>query len=218
MNQNEGRSVSGYLSDQYEGLTAAFSEVEQLSAEGYCALYRAKRYGRWYLLKCLRPEHQDDEAYRQMLRKELEILMRLQHPAVMQVVGMEPVKLPHRGSTMCLVGEWIDGMTLDRFLATTPSPQKLRRIAIDMADAMAYVHQQQVVHREISENTSSLLLLTRLSGTDLPNLILFNLLKLAATCGNLPNAFAYATASATTSSVFFGISTSLSGFRFNSPR
>ena len=63
------RSTSGYLTDKYEGLSTAFADVEQQPSTGYCDLFRVKRFGRWYLLKCLRPELQGDEAYRQMLRK-----------------------------------------------------------------------------------------------------------------------------------------------------
>lgn len=142
-------SFSGYTTSDYEGLSATFSEVEQLPSTGYCDLYRAKRYGRWYLLKCLNVAHEGDEAYRQMLRKELEVLMSLQHPAVMQAVGMEPVELPDRGVVMCMVAEWIDGTTLSDFLMQQPGAATLRRIAYEMADAVAYVHQEQVVHRDL---------------------------------------------------------------------
>ena len=142
-------SYSSYTIDDYEGLSALFTEVEQLPSAGYCSLYRAKRYGRWYLLKCLTAEHEGDEAFQQMLRKELEVLMSLQHPAVMQAVGMEPVMLPGRGGVMCLVAEWIDGMTLADFLKQRPAAATLRRVAAELADAVAYVHQQQVVHRDL---------------------------------------------------------------------
>ena len=70
---------------------------------GYCDLYRAKRYGRWFLLKCLKQEHEADAAYQQMLRKELEVLMRLQHPGVMQAMGMETLVLPGLGAVACMV-------------------------------------------------------------------------------------------------------------------
>lgn len=49
--------MSGYVTESYEGLDTAFSEVSQLPSRGYCDLYRAKRYGRWYLLKCLKPSN-----------------------------------------------------------------------------------------------------------------------------------------------------------------
>ena len=147
-------SVSGYVAESYEGLDTAFSEVSQLPSRGYCDLYRAKRYGRWYLLKCLKAEFRDDAAHQQMLRKELEVLMRLQHPGVMQALGMEPVALPgERKPVQAIVAEWIDGMTLADYLKNVKgkgvSLKELRRIALEMAEAVAYVHQQQVVHRDL---------------------------------------------------------------------
>lgn len=142
-------STSGYLTEGYEGLSTTFTDIERRPSRGYCELYRAKRYGRWFLLKCLTPEHQGDEAYRQMLRKELEVLMRLQHPGLMMATGMETVALPGRGATMCMVAEWIDGTTLSDYLQTEPPVGQLRRIAMELAEAVAYVHQQQVVHRDL---------------------------------------------------------------------
>ena len=143
-------SVSAYVTEAYEGLDTTFSEVTHLRSRGYCDLYRAKRYGRWYLLKCLKPEHESDAAYQQMLRKELEVLMRLQHPGVMQAMGMETVALPGRGAVACMVAEWIDGTTLEDHL-NSPKRQKagLRRIVLELAEALSYVHQQQVVHRDL---------------------------------------------------------------------
>lgn len=143
-------SVSAYVTESYEGLDTTFSEVSHLTSRGYCDLYRAKRYGRWYLLKYLKAEHRDDAAYQQMLRKELEVLMRLQHPGVMQAVGMETVTLPEEEKPVqVIVAEWIDGMTLAEYMKTGPSTKQLRRIALELAEAVAYVHQQQVVHRDL---------------------------------------------------------------------
>ena len=142
-------SVSGYVAESYDGLDTAFSEVSHLPSRGYCDLYRAKRYGRWHLLKCLKQEHASDAAYQQMMRKEIEVLMSLQHSGVMQVMGMETVMLPERGATMCMVAEWIDGVTLAEFLRAPAPLKQLRRIALELAEALAYVHQQQVVHRDL---------------------------------------------------------------------
>ena len=155
-------SVSSYVTESYEGLDTTFSEVTHLPSRGYCDLYRAKRYGRWYLLKCLKPEHENVAAYQQMLRKELEVLMRLQHPGVMQAMGMETVALPNRGATTCIVAEWIDGITLaDRLHSpkreTKETGESLPpfgrtegdRIVLELAEALSYVHQQQVVHRDL---------------------------------------------------------------------
>ena len=52
---------------------------------------KAKRYGRWWLLKALRKEVAAQAAYQQRLRKELEIMMQMDYPMVVSAVGLEYV-------------------------------------------------------------------------------------------------------------------------------
>ena len=141
--------TSGYITTEYEGIHSDFTEMEALPSSGACDLYKAKRYGRWYLLKCLKAAHAADAAYQQMLRKEFEISITLQHSAVMQVTGIEEVTLPERGPALCIVAEWIDGRTLTAYLAENPSQQERRRILHEIAEGVAYIHSQQVVHRDL---------------------------------------------------------------------
>ncbi|MBR1464078.1 MAG: serine/threonine protein kinase [Prevotella sp.] len=147
---SSGKSVSGYLTTDYEGISTTFTDISAMPSKGHCCLYRAKRYGRYFLLKCLKPELCAEPVYQQMLRKEFEILMRLQHPAILQAVNFEPVMLPDReDAAVCIVTEWIDGDTLDDFLTTHPTLAERRHIATELAEALAYIHSQQVVHRDL---------------------------------------------------------------------
>ncbi|MBP5507801.1 MAG: hypothetical protein J6Y23_08165 [Prevotella sp.] len=61
--------TSGYITIDYEGISSDFTEIESLPSSGTCDLFRAKRYGRWYLLKCLKVEYATDSACQHMLRK-----------------------------------------------------------------------------------------------------------------------------------------------------
>lgn len=148
-------STSKYLVDDYEGISSDFIDVEPLpSRGGYCDLFKAKRYGRWYLLKCLKKEEATYPVYQQMFRKEFEIAVTLQHQAVMQVMDIESVLLPDRGEALCIISEWIDGVTLADFLKETsdkpkPTLNERRRVAVELAEAVAYIHSQQVVHRDL---------------------------------------------------------------------
>ena len=141
--------ASSYIVSDFEGLSSTFSEMVELPSTGYCRLYKAKRYGRWFLLKCLKQELSSDTAYQQLLRKEFEIMMRLQHPSIMQAIGMEDVLMDDGHYERCLIAEWIDGETLAQYLETNPSRSDRQRIAIDLAEALAYIHHQQVVHRDL---------------------------------------------------------------------
>ena len=113
-------NISGYLTSDFEGISKVFTEITLLPSSGYCNLYKAKRYGRWFLLKSLKSEKATDPIYQQMLRKEFEILMRLQHPAIMQTFGMEQVRV-NGEDEVCIVAEWIDGCTLNDYLCNHPS-------------------------------------------------------------------------------------------------
>ncbi len=146
---NSDESISGYVTSDYEGICSDFTEMELLSSRGNCNLYKAKRYGRWYLLKCLKTEYRHLSVYQQMLRKEFEVSVILQHPAVMQVTGIEEVRLTDGSNTLCLIAEYIDGCTLREYLERQPPLKERRRVAKELAETVAYIHSQQVVHRDL---------------------------------------------------------------------
>ena len=107
--------ISGYLrsTTDFEGVSSDFTDVVPLPSPGYCDLYKAKRYSRWYLLKCLKQNLTSDPAYHEMLRKEFSIMMRLQHSGVLQASSMETVAIPGRGKAVCIVADIVveDGIT-----------------------------------------------------------------------------------------------------------
>ena len=84
-------SSSGILIDAFETVNDHFTSLEPLGTHGHNVLVRAKRFGRWYCLKALAPEEADQTAYHEMLVKEFEIMMRLQHSGVVQAYSLESV-------------------------------------------------------------------------------------------------------------------------------
>ena len=151
MTTTNDTSASAFMVSQYEGINHEFTELQELPSRGYCCLMKAKRYGRWFLLKFLKPEYRAQTVYQQMLRKEFEILMSLVHPSVLQVVGMEEVMMPDRVQVTCLIAEWIDGVTLKEFITSPNSSNKQDRvkIALEIAEALSYIHSQQIAHRDL---------------------------------------------------------------------
>lgn len=55
-----------------------FSERTTLSSRGYSLLVKAKRYGRWWLLKGLKEEYRHDGIFQAFLQKEYDILSHFQ--------------------------------------------------------------------------------------------------------------------------------------------
>lgn len=143
--QDYDSSVSGYLTDGFEGISNIFTEVEILHRHEHYTLARAKRYGRWWMLKAIKEEEAGQTIYQQMLRKELELLMRMQSPHVVQASGMEQVE----GLGMCIVMEYVDGIQLDEWLKKSQDIKSRLRIAEELLEAIVYVHSTGTVHRDL---------------------------------------------------------------------
>ncbi len=143
--QDYDSSVSGYQVNDFEGISRNFTQIEVLFRSGHNILAKAKRYGRWWMLKAIRPEMRDQQLYRQMMRKELEILMRIQSPYTVQTAGIEQVE----GLGMCIVMEYIDGVRLDEWLEQKQSKEKRFRLAMELLNATEYIHSIGVTHRDL---------------------------------------------------------------------
>ena len=145
----EDSSASGYISDSFEGIKATFTDIETIHAGKNNFVLRAKRFGRFWALKGYFPADnvsgKNNEAERQKLRKEFDILAELTHPAIVSVVGIEEVE--DKGT--CIVMEYVEGETLDKWLARCPSLSRRRNVARQLVDAMAYVHSKSIAHRDL---------------------------------------------------------------------
>ena len=145
MQQDYDSSASGYLEDSYEGISRTFTDVEILSTSEVNVVAKAKRYGRWWLLKGLQQDVAGKAAYQQRQRKELEILMMLQHQNVVTTYGLEEAD----GLGRCIVMEYVDGVTLRDWLQGKTTRQARRRVARELIDAVRYIHSKGVVHRDL---------------------------------------------------------------------
>lgn len=145
MQQDYNSSASGYLEDSYEGVSRTFTDVEILSTSEVNVVAKAKRYGRWWLLKGLQQDVAGKAAYQQRQRKELEILMMLQHQNVVTTYGLEEVD----GLGRCIVMEYVDGVTLRDWIQGKTTRQARRRVARELIDAVRYIHSKGVVHRDL---------------------------------------------------------------------
>ena len=137
--------VSGFYFPPSGQTSSGFSEMEEISVGGFNILIRAKRDGKWWVLKALAPDVRHNEVFRSLLHKEYDILSKIQHPGVVYVEGIEEVD----GYGECLVQEWIDGVTLDEWLSTPHTRSQRRQVAHQLLEVMEYVHSQQVVHRDL---------------------------------------------------------------------
>ena len=145
MQQDYDSSSSGFLVDSFEGISRQFTDVTILNTSDVNIVAKAKRYGRWWLLKGLNKQVANETAYIGRLRKELELLMQLEHPFVVTTVGLEMVE----GLGYCIVMEYVEGTTLKEWLKEKHTCKDRKRIAIQLAEAVDYIHTKGIVHRDL---------------------------------------------------------------------
>jgi serine/threonine protein kinase len=84
------------------------------------------------------------------VRQEADIGRRVQHPNLVQTFGL--VESDSKTGPLALVLEWIDGMMLHVWYSSQPQPvpwDKLSRICVNLAQATAKLHENNVFHRDI---------------------------------------------------------------------
>lgn len=138
-------SCSGYIGDFFEGISSRFTDVTTVHSGKFNVVWKAKRYGRWWILKGLSSDYRNDEASRYALRKEYEILAGLHYPGVVAPVGIEEPE----GFGPVIIMEMVEGMPLSRWLTAKPSRKRRRAVVLRILEALDYVHSKGVVHRDL---------------------------------------------------------------------
>ncbi len=138
-------STSGIVTSSFEKISDVFTSYAEIPSNGFNRLFKAQRYGKWFVLKGLKPEFQRKEVYASLLTKEFELGVQLDHPNIAHSFSKEhdPVVGP------CIVMEYVDGCTLKEFLAENPSRNLRMKIVNEILSAMAYFHGKQIIHRDL---------------------------------------------------------------------
>ena len=138
-------STSGPILEQFILSSDRSAAYEPLASRGFNQLVKVKRQGRWFLLKGLKPEYQAQAVYLELLKKEYELMVQLDHPNIVKAYSKEV----NEELGPCIVMEYIDGVTLDKFMESNPSRQTRRKVVDQLVDALAYIHAKQIIHRDL---------------------------------------------------------------------
>lgn len=144
-NSTDDISTSGRVESTEYRVTEYFTEHSDLPSKSYCRLCKALRYGKWFVLKALKPEYAADPVYQGLLEKEFQLMLQLNHPNVVHVYSMEEDAVMGRAIVM----EWVDGRTLQELLEENPTEEVLRGVTNQLLDALGYCHAQQIIHRDL---------------------------------------------------------------------
>lgn len=134
---------SGFVSDiQTEYYENWNSTKHQLSAR--FEFQKVRSYGALYFAKRPKKEYRHDLLTLEALNKEFSIGSNLFHPSIVRYLKME---------NDTIFEEYIDGLSLremiDKKDRRLSSPQFIKRICKDLLEAVAYLHQNRVIHNDI---------------------------------------------------------------------
>lgn len=131
--------------DDDAGKADCFTDLQPIPTTGFNRLVRARRGGKWWVLKSLKEPFLADPAYTGLLHKEADILSLVQGEGTPECKGLEEV--PDLGT--CIVMEWIDGVTLEEWLKSKHRRSERLRIAHELIAVCSRFHHLQVVHRDL---------------------------------------------------------------------
>ncbi len=133
--------VSGFSKD----IQSVFSNYNEF-LQGNChVFYKARRYGRWYVLKGLKEEFRGNALYEEWLYKEYSVGVSLDHPNVVRVESFEYDNVVGP----CIVMEYLEGETLDKWLMHRQSTNDRRKVLNQLLDAVDHCHANNVYHQDL---------------------------------------------------------------------
>lgn len=127
-----------------------YSQVETLGQQGNMGVVARgynQAFGRWELLKFLKPELSHDAELLRQFRREGRALARLSHPNVVQVFAMYDLD-----AQPCIAMEFLEGRSLTVELEQSAgrlSEDRAQELLLDAARGLAAAHELGLLHRDL---------------------------------------------------------------------
>ena len=122
-----------------------WTDYELLSDSGHNLVYRVQTDGKWLVLKAAKQDEGELTRNRLLLEREFEIMHRLDSIYVVHTIAMVD---DHKLGRAILM-EYVNGRSLEQFVTENPSSSERRRVADELMEALAFLHDRQIVHGDL---------------------------------------------------------------------
>lgn len=105
-------------------------------------IYQAQKGTKYVILKT---PVTNDSMLIEILRREYELACNLSHPCIVSTLDF----VPDTPVGPAIVMEYIDGLTLDEFVASNPTMGERKAVLNDILDGMDYLHHRGIIHNDL---------------------------------------------------------------------
>lgn len=129
-------------------ITEKWTEIELLPEwdEEFYDVYTAKKFGKWLMLKTLKPQYRGIEKYEAMIEKEFDVRYNLAHPHIVMINDFEEVP----GIGRCIITDDVYGDSLRKLInEKRVTPHHIEQLQHQLVSAMDYIQSNHIVHHPI---------------------------------------------------------------------
>lgn len=122
-----------------------WTEIEHLPEwdEEFYEIYTAKKFGKWVMIKTLRPEYRDVPQYQAMIEKEFDTRYNLAHPNIVMINDFEDIPTLGR----CIVTDDVYGDSLRKLInEKRVTMAHISQMRHQLVNAMSYIQTNHIVH------------------------------------------------------------------------
>ena len=125
-----------------------WTEIELLPEwdEEFYDIYTAKKFGKWLMLKTLKPQYRGIEKYEAMIEKEFDVRYNLAHAHIVMINDFEDVP----GIGRCIITDDVYGDSLRKLInEKRVTAHHIEQLRHQLVSAMDYIQSNHIVHHPI---------------------------------------------------------------------
>ena len=126
-----------------------WTEIEHLPEwdEKFYHVYTAKKFGKWVMMKTLRPEFRDDPDMQAMIEKEFEVRYNLASPNIIMINDFDDIP----GVGRAIITDDVYGDSLAKLISKGEVDETiLVKVNTCLVDALDYIQQNHIVHHQLT--------------------------------------------------------------------